>query len=41
LGECVGTLKIVEVDHLMVEIKGELVSIDREQIHKANLHFEI
>jgi ribosome maturation factor RimP len=41
LGECVGTLQSVSADHLMVEIEGELVSVDREHIHKANLHFEI
>jgi ribosome maturation factor RimP len=41
LGECVGKLQSVSPDHLMVEIDGELVSVDREHIHKANLHFEI
>lgn len=41
LGERVGTLKAVQADHLMVEIDGEQVSIDRQHIHKANLHFEI
>lgn len=40
-GECVGKLNGVYTDHLMVEIEGEMVSIDREQIHKVNLHFEI
>ena len=40
-GECIGTLKAVHTEHIMVEIEGELVSIDREQLHKANLHFVI
>ncbi|MBT3603230.1 MAG: ribosome maturation factor RimP [Candidatus Latescibacteria bacterium] len=41
LGECVGKLQEVHEDHLRVEIEDEVVSINRDQIHKANLHFEI
>lgn len=41
LGDRVGKLEEVHEDHLKVEIDGDLVSIDRGQIHKANLHFEI
>ena len=41
LGACVGKLQAVEPDHLVVEIEGERVTIDRGQIHKANLNFGI
>jgi len=41
IGERVGKLQAVGDDHLIVEIAGEEVAIDRDQIHKANLHFEI
>ena len=40
-GECVGKLQGVSADHLMIDFDGELISVDREHIHKANLHFEI
>jgi len=41
LGERVGTLLQVNSKHLDVDLDGEQVAIDRAQIQKATLHFEL
>lgn len=41
LGEQVGTLLHVNPEHLDVDLDGEHVAIDRAQIQKATLHFEL
>jgi ribosome maturation factor RimP len=41
LGVRVGTLLQVNSEHLNVDLDGEQVAIDRAQIQKATLHFEL